>query len=158
MEKTLKVLVFCYSIDDIYQRNDYIRYPSKWKKTEESLHFLDQQAPDNVSITITCSVQILNAYYIPDFIVWVLYQFFERIRDIQFHLVYYPPQLSPKVMPVLYKEKLFQKYNRFISAVYKKRRIIDHVENESYDHYPPVLKEYLQLLDSREGKLISGSF
>ena len=156
--KNFKSVSFCYSIDDIYQRNDYIRYPSKWEKTEESLHLLDQQAPDNVSITITCSVQILNIYYIPDFIVWVFYQFFERIKDIQLHLVYYPPQLSPKVMPVFYKEKLFQKYNKFISAVYKKRRIIDHLENESYGHCPPALKEYFQLPDSREGNLFQKVF
>ena len=145
--KNFKSVSFCYSIDDIYQRNDYIRYPSKWEKTEENLHLLNQQAPDNVNITITCSVQILNVYYIPDFIVWVFDQSLERIRDIQFHLVYYPPQLSPKVMPVFYKKKLFQKYDRFLSAVYKKRQTIGHFKNESHSNCS---QEYFQLLDSRK--------
>ncbi len=149
--KKFKNVSFCYSIDDIYQRNDYIRYPSKWEKTEESLHLLDRKAPDNVSIAITCSVQILNAYYIPDFIVWVFYQFFERIRDIQLHLVYSPPQLSPKVMPTLYKEKLSQKYDKFISEIYKNRELFRQIEREDYNQYPPDLRKYFQFFYNPKG-------
>ena len=157
--KTFKSVSFCYSIDDIYQRNDYIRYPSKWEKTEETLHSLDQKAPDNVNIIVTCAVQILNVYNIPDFIIWVFSQSLERIRDIQFHLVHYPPQLSPKVMPIFYKEKLLQKYNRFISEVDKRRQIIDCFKNENHNHCPPTLKEkYPQLLNSHKRNLFKEVF
>ena len=150
--KNFKTVSFCFSIDDIYQRNDYIRYPSKWKKTEESLRFFDQKAPDNVSIIITCSVQILNVYYIPDFIVWFFYQSFKRIRDIQFHLVYYPPQLSPKVMPTFYKEKLFQKYDKFLSA-YRRGEITDYVkDNETFRFKKP------QFSDNHKRKLFQEIF
>ncbi|MDE0092232.1 MAG: twitch domain-containing radical SAM protein [Oligoflexia bacterium] len=153
--KNFKSVSFCYSIDDIGKRNDYIRYPSQWEKTKESLKFFDEKAPENVNITITCSVQILNVYYIPDFIMWIFHQFFKRIKDIQFHLVYYPPQLSPKVMPVFYKKKLSQKYNQFLSELCQKRQKIDHFKDERRND---CFQKYFQTLDSHKEKAFQEVF
>jgi glutamate-1-semialdehyde 2,1-aminomutase len=66
--KHFKLVRFHYSVDDIFERNEYIRYPSKWARTEEVMHILDTQTSDNVEVTIACAVQALNIFYIPDFI------------------------------------------------------------------------------------------
>jgi len=118
--KHFKLVRFHYSVDNIGQMNDYIRYPSKWKRTEEVFHILDKETSDNVEVTIACAVQALNVYYIPDFLKWKLTQGFKKINmfpfgagGINYHFVYHPPHLNVKVLPKWFKEKCRQHYEEF---------------------------------------------
>ena len=61
-----KEVRFNFSIDAYGQRNDYIRYPSKWSDVEANLKRLDQNTKDNTVINIACAVQLLNAGYIDE--------------------------------------------------------------------------------------------
>ena len=108
---------FHYSVDSIGAMNEYIRYPSKWKRTEEVFHILDKQTTDNVEVTAACAVQLLNIYYIPDFIQWKLEQGFNKINmwpfgagGVNYHFVYWPGHLNVKVLPKWFKEKCREKY------------------------------------------------
>lgn len=119
--KEFKLVRFHYSVDDIRERNDYIRYPSKWSRTEEVFHILDEQTSDNVEVTIACAVQALNIYYIPDFIKWKLEKKFRKINEwphaggmINFHFVYHPAHLNVKVLPKWFKAEVRKKYEEFI--------------------------------------------
>jgi hypothetical protein len=119
--KEFKLVRFHYSVDDIFERNEYIRYPSNWKRTEEVFHILDKETSDNVEITVACAVQALNIYYIPDFIKWKLEQNFRKINmwpfgagGINYHFVYHPPHLNVKVLPKWFKEECRRKYEEFI--------------------------------------------
>jgi hypothetical protein len=119
--KHFKIVRFHYSVDNIFEMNDYIRYPSKWKRTEEVFHILDTQTSDNVQITIACAVQALNIYYIPDFIKWKLTQNFKKVNmwplgagGINYHFVYWPGYLNVKVLPAWFKEECAKKYEEFI--------------------------------------------
>ena len=110
---------FHFSIDDIFERNDYIRYPSKWTTIEKNLRRLDA-TPDNIEVTIACAVQALNIYYIPDFVKWKLNQNYKKINPwpfsagmINWHFVYFPPHLNVKVLPKWFKEKCEKKYDEF---------------------------------------------
>lgn len=118
--KEFKKIDFHYSVDDIFQRNEYIRYPSKWKRTEEVFHILDQQTSDNVEVTIACVVQLLNVYYIPDYIKWKLEKRFSKINSypksmggINIFLTNHPPHLNVKVLPKWFKQKCREKYESF---------------------------------------------
>jgi hypothetical protein len=118
--KEFKLVRFHYSVDSIYDMNDYIRYPSVWKRTEEVFHILDKETSDNVEITVACAVQALNVYYLPDFIKWKLSQGFKKINmwpfgagGINYHFVYHPPHLNVKVLPKWFKEKTRKKYEEF---------------------------------------------
>ena len=100
--------------------NDYIRYPSKWKRTEEVFHILDKQTSVNVEITVACAVQALNIYYLPDFIKWKLGQGFNKVNmwpfgagGINYHFVYHPPHLNVKVLPKWFKAEVRKKYEEF---------------------------------------------
>jgi hypothetical protein len=119
--KHFKLVRFHLSIDDLFERNDYIRYPSKWNRIEEVVHILDKETTDNVEVTIACAVQFLNVYYLTDFIRWKLEQNFNKINmhpqdggGIAFHFVYMPPHLNVKVLPSWFKQIVREKYEAFI--------------------------------------------
>ena len=118
--KQFKLVRFHYSVDSIHAMNDYIRYPSEWKRTEEVFHILDTQTSDNVEITVACAVQALNVYYLPDFIKWKLEQNFNKINmwpfgagGINYHFVYHPAHLNVKILPAWFKQKCREKYEEF---------------------------------------------
>lgn len=118
--KEFKIVRYHYSVDDIMQRNEYVRYPSKWKRTEEVFHILDKQTSNNVEVTVACAVNALNIYYVPDFIKWKLNQGFNKINmwpfgagAINYHFVYHPPHLNVKVLPAWFKDKCEKKYEEF---------------------------------------------
>jgi hypothetical protein len=118
--KHFKLVRFHYSIDSIEEMNDYIRYPSKWKRQKEVFHILDKETSNNVEITVACAVQALNIYYIPDLIKWKLEQNFTKINmwpfgagGVNYHFVYHPPHLNVKILPKEFKEKCRKKYEEF---------------------------------------------
>ena len=118
--KEFKLVRFHYSVDDIGERNAYIRYPSTWQRTEEVFHILDNETSDNVEITVACAVQALNIYYIPDFIKWKLTQGFKKINmwpfgagGVNYHFVYHPAHLNVKILPDWFKAEVRQKYEEF---------------------------------------------
>ena len=105
--------------------NDYIRYPSEWKRTEEVFHILDKETADHVEVTVACAVQALNVYYLPDFIKWENLN--KTLRKstygrsgaggINYHFVYHPPHLNVKVLPQWFKEATRKKYEEFYIKV-----------------------------------------
>ena len=118
--KQFKLVRYHYSIDDIGERNEYIRYPSNWRRMTEVFKILDTETPPNVEVTIACAVQALNVYYIPDFLRWKLEQNFKKINKwplaaggINFHFVYHPPHLNVKVLPAQFKQQVREKFEEF---------------------------------------------
>jgi hypothetical protein len=148
--KHFKIVRFHYSVDSIGEMNEYIRYPSKWKRTEEVFHILDSQTSNNVEITIACAIQALNIFYLPDFMKWKLAQGFKKINmwpfgagTVNYHLVYHPPHLNVKVLPKEFKEKCRVKYEEFykwwrenwrlgVPSWYKDRVTLDAWENHTH--------------------------
>ena len=119
--KEFKLVRFHYSVDSIGAMNEYIRYPSEWKRTEEVFHILDEQTSDNVEVTVACAVNALNIYYIPDFLKWKLTKGFRKINmwpfgagGINYHFVYWPPYLNVKSLPAWFKDECERKYEEFI--------------------------------------------
>ncbi len=119
--KHFKLVRFHYSVDDFGARNEYIRYPSKWERTQEVFHILDTQTSDNVEVTVACAVNALNIYYLPEFIKWKLEQNFKKINKwplgaggVNFHFVYWPAFLNVKTLPAWYKEQVARKIEEFI--------------------------------------------
>jgi len=114
---------FHYSIDADNERNDYIRYPTKWEHQERVFHILDN-TPDNVEVTTATTIMALNIAYIPEFIKWKVQQNFKKINKwplgaggINMHFAYWPPQLNVKVLPKDTKEQIAQKYEEFYEWV-----------------------------------------
>ncbi len=117
--ESFKSVRFHYSVDSVGEMNDYIRHPSQWKQMVENFWRLDETS-DHVEVTIACAVQVLNMYYIPDFIKWKVAQGFKKVNPwplgaglINYHFVYHPAHLNVKILPQWFKDRVVQKYEDF---------------------------------------------
>lgn len=165
-----KLVRFHYSIDSIENMNEYIRYPSPWSTIQANLRKLDE-TPAHVEVTIACAVQILNMYYIPDFIKWKLKQNFKKINPwplgaglLNFHFVYHPAHLNVRVMPTEMKKKVREKYDEFyrwlvenfrsdeafMANAYGIKRLqgmVSFMDSEDWSNRLPQFREYIRLMD-----------
>lgn len=168
--KSFKRVRFHLSIDSIGEMNHYIRYPSPWEKVVAQMKKLDQ-SDEHVEVTIACAVQILNIYYLPDFIRWKMEQNFRKINPwplgaglINFHLVYHPAHLNVKVLPESFKQKTAEKFEEFYvwlrahhphpeeleQSGYGIKRLaglISFMKSEDWSNRMPEFKEYIQIMD-----------
>jgi len=172
-----KEVKFNFSVDAVGDKNDYIRYPSKWNTVVENLHLLDN-TPDHVIVNIACAVQILNVMYLPDLIKWKLNQKFKKINLppygaglIGTHLVYLPSYLNVRVLPTdlkyITKQKLedlcyeFRNNSEFKNNPYGLNRIkglIKYMFDEDWSNQIPDLIEYLSVTDKQRGTNFNNIF
>ena len=165
-----KSVMFHFSLDSIFEKNDYIRFPSQFSQLETQLKRLDQ-TPPNVSVTISCAIQILNIYYVPEFIKWKLSCRFKKINKwpksaglIDTHFVYHPAHLNVKVLPQNFKNKVTEKFEKFYFWLKKefnnKEEFISHpygikrlkgmcqfMHSEDWSNRLPEFKEYIIKMD-----------
>lgn len=164
-----KQVKFNFSVDAYGDKNDYIRYPSKWKDIETNLRLLDETG-DNVVINLACAVQALNVLYIDELARWKLNNGFKKINlapygagVIGLHLVYLPSYLNIRVLPIELKQIAADRITRFIKTVdtdeftnnsYGRQRwegIIKYMLEEDWSSKLPSLVEYLTVTDTNRG-------
>lgn len=172
--KQFRRVRFHFSIDSIGEMNHYIRFPSKWEKIEAQLRRLDESEA-HVEVTIACAVQILNIYYIPDFIKWKLSQNYKKINPwplgaglINFHFVYHPAHLNVKVLPAEFKAKVAAKYEDFYRWLHENhpnpaqledsaygikrlRGLVKFMNSEDWSNRLPEFQEYIRIMDGIRG-------
>lgn len=172
---------FHFSIDTHGEMNDYIRFPSKWDHIEKQFRRLDETG-DNIEVTIACAVQMLNMYYIPDFIKWKLQQGYKKINPwplgaglINFHFVYHPAHLNVKVFPKWMKQKIREKYEDFYQwlednhrndeefltnsyGIPRLRGMVKFMESEDWSQRMPQFIEYIEKMDAIRGTSFRDTF
>jgi MoaA/NifB/PqqE/SkfB family radical SAM enzyme len=168
--ENFKQVKFNFSIDAVGDKNDYIRYPSKWSQVVENLHRLDN-TPDNVVVNIACAVQLLNVLYIPELVEWKLSQNFKKVNLPPYgaglvgtHLVYLPSYLNVRVLPKHLKLKVEEAVSRFcntqtlntefITSPYGLKRwqgLVQYMNQEDWTHKIPALLDYLETTDKTRG-------
>ena len=116
--KHFRNVIFHFSIDDIEDRLEYIRYPSDWNQIEQQIHKLDNYPHGNLSLTTAWTGIALNIYYLPEFLKWKLKSKFKLLNKwpsgagiFSCHLAYWPPQLNIKVLPQWFKNEVSQKFD-----------------------------------------------
>lgn len=165
--KHFKSVKFNFSIDAVGEKNDYIRYPSKWNNIVNNLHLLDE-TPDNITVNIAAAVQLLNICYLPELAEWKIGQQFKKINIaphgggiIGTHLVYFPSYLNIRVLPQSIKniaKKRIEKFinlqtsnNEFNSHLFGKQRwqgIINYMMEEDWSDKLPSTIQYLEICDN----------
>lgn len=164
-----KSVKYNFSIDDIYDRNEYIRYPSKWNTVVENLYRLDN-TPENITVNIACAVQLLNVLTITEFAQWKLDQNFKKINIsngagiIGTHLVYFPSYLNVRTLPKELKNlaeirirdfiKSQSNNTLFVTDPMGQQRwlgLINYMQQEDWSHKLPTLLEYLSICDKTRG-------
>ena len=169
MWNQFKQVKFNFSVDAYGDKNDYIRYPSKWKDIETNLRLLDNTG-DNVVVNLACAVQALNVLYIDELAGWKLNNGFKKINlapygagVIGLHLVYLPSYLNIRVLPMELKQMAADRITRFIKTIntdefsnnsYGRQRwegIIKYMMEEDWSNKLPSLVEYLNVTDANRG-------
>lgn len=178
--KHFKEVRFAFSIDALFERNHYIRYPVVWEEIKSALHKLDN-TPDNIKIGIACAVQIFNVKHIIDFAKWKIKQNFKKINKfhmfgiesggglLNMHMLYIPTFLSARILPPEDKLRLRQDFEEFKQWLWDNYRqdddfwkhnpngwnrwesILKFVEAEDHSHLLSDFKEYVTNLDNIRG-------
>ena len=165
-----KQVKFNFSIDAVGERNDYIRYPSKWADVVANLKRLDD-TPDNIVVNIACAVQLLNVLYVPELVHWKESMNFKKINKepygaglIGTHLVYLPSYLNVRVLPRHLKDKVSETIDyfchrrmhdhEFVNNPYgliRWRGLVQYMNAEDWSDKLPALHEYLAITDQQRG-------
>jgi hypothetical protein len=175
-----KQVRYAFSLDDIGDRNHYIRFPAKWDEIERSLRMMDN-TPDNIHCAIACAVQVLNIKHIIPFAKWKLEQGYKKINKfaldeyqtgggiINLHLLYIPTFLSARILPKEDKEEIRQQFVEFKQWLWDNytqddnfwndnpygwqrwEAILRFIDAEDHTHLLPDFKEYIANLDSIRG-------
>jgi sulfatase maturation enzyme AslB (radical SAM superfamily) len=92
------------SIDDLGDRNHYIRYPTKWNDVEKNFLRLKEE---NFEMDITQTVSWMNYSTLGDF-----YNFFTKKHGIYVYhnMVYDPAILSPAVLPKTMRDEIHKEF------------------------------------------------
>ena len=168
---------FAVSVDAIFERDDYIRFPTKFKDVERTLNLLDN-TPDNIQVSIATAVQVFNIMHLPDFAMWKIQSNFKKINleevvDVlmgggifNMHLVHIPTFLNVTILPAEYKEKVTQRYMEFKQWLWDNytqdddfwihnpkgwkqwEAILNHMNSQDNSHLLPGFKEYVNKLDN----------
>jgi len=93
------------SIDDLYQRFEYQRYPAKWGAVVENIKQFT--AIPNVKVIISPTISIFNVYYIPDLFNWFTSMYH---TEYYLNLLTWPDYFSIKNLPQSVSEKVLEKW------------------------------------------------
>ena len=175
--KHFKKVKFAVSIDDVGDRNNFIRYPTDWKILTEAMHKLDN-TPSNIQVSIATAIQILNIKTLPELAKWKLKQNFKKINLdnvyegmlpggglFNMHLLYIPTFLSIKCLPEKDKQEvntIFQDFKQWLWDNYTQddnfwkhnlygwkrwQSVLDFMNAEDHTHLLPAFKEYIDKMD-----------
>jgi len=163
-----KEVKFNFSIDAVGERNEYIRYPSKWVDVVANLERLDD-TPNNITVNIACAVQLLNVMTISELVHWKESKNFKKINLPPYgaglvgtHLVYLPSYLNVRVLPQHFKDRVAKQVEyfcsrrltdaEFISNPYGLKRwrgLVQYMMAEDWSNKLPMLEDYLTTTDTQ---------
>lgn len=179
--KSFKKVKFAVSIDDVGDRNHYIRYPTDWDILEKNMHILDN-TPSNVHVSIATAIQVLNIKTLPELAKWKINQKFKKVNlenvyeDVEagggivnMHLLYIPTFLSLRILPEQDKQevhKIFQEFKTWLWENYRQddnfwqsnpygwkrwQAVLDFMDAGDQTHELPAFKEYIERMDNLRG-------
>jgi hypothetical protein len=162
-----KRVKFAISIDSYEERDEYIRFPTKFADVERTLRLLDD-TPDNIHISIATAVQVFNIKTIPEFIKWKVTSNFKKVNVglidgnvmggglVNAHLVHIPTFLNITMLPEEDKQDV---HHRFAEL---KQWLWDNYtqDDDFWKHNPKGWRQWqglLNYMDSRDSThLLSG--
>ena len=143
--KSFKQVTVNASIDDLDERNYYIRYPTKWGETIASINKLIKLS--NVQWHVTQTVSIFNVFTLSKFSEWLM-QAYNKIPHHNY--VLYPDYLNLSVLPETVKKKLREHYSDKLPEYQRK----DLLAKLQAPHQPELLikaREFILSVDQVRG-------
>lgn len=176
--KKFRLVKVGFSIDDVGDRNHYIRYPSDWDTIVKNLHKLDN-TPSNIQVSIATAIQILNIKQLPELAKWKITQKFRKVNlenttygleagggIMNMHLLYIPTFLSIKCLPPEDKAEVRRLFGELANWLYVNYRqdeefwknnpygwkrwqaVLDFMDSEDHTHLLPAFREYIEKMDA----------
>ena len=128
------------SVDGVAERTEYIRYPSKWEKINDSLNFYKSVLGNNGHIMLSPAVQLLNIDQLDDLVKWWISwcggTLTKQLDWTWLATVWYPlicnPNIAPKQWRLKVADKLSNyKFDDFYNNLIKNLRKDHHTETKS---------------------------
>jgi organic radical activating enzyme len=171
---------FAVSVDASFERDDYIRFPTKFADVERTLHMLDN-TPDNIHISMATAVQIFNIKHMPDFIKWKINSNFKKMNIglvggvkmggglVNIHLVHIPTFLNITILPEQDKQEVRERFAELKTWLWenytqdddfwihnpsgwsKWEGLLTHMDSADNSHLLSGFKEYVNKLDAIRG-------
>jgi organic radical activating enzyme len=171
---------FAVSVDASFERDDYIRFPTKFADVERTLHMLDN-TPDNIHISMATAVQIFNIKHMPDFIKWKINSNFKKMNVglvggvqmggglVNMHLVHIPTFLNITILPEQDKQEVRERFAELKTWLWenytqdddfwihnpsgwsKWEGLLTHMDSADNSHLLSGFKEYVNKLDAIRG-------
>lgn len=150
------------SLDAIGDKNEYIRYPSKWSNTLDCINALDD-TPDNIEPKVLLSICALNIYYLPEITEWFLSQDFKKFgvkaHAGLFHpgIVHYPEYLTAKALPEGLKFIITERVDKLCESIpdnfqiQRFKSLLSFMNSENRTDLWEQTIEYLEMLDALRG-------
>jgi len=182
-----KKVKFAISIDSYDQRDEYIRFPTKFSDVERTLRLLDD-TPDNIHISIATAVQVFNIKTIPEFIKWKVNSNFKKVNVglidsnmmggglVNAHLVHIPTFLNITMLPAEDKldvHRRFEDLKQWLWNNYTQdddfwlhnpkgwrqwQGLLNYMDSKDSTHLLSGFKEYVNKLDSIRGLCAANIF
>ena len=110
-----KKSIICLSVDDLYDRQEYHRFPSKWDNIIENIDkfiALRDEFP-NVELLLFCTVSNFNVYYVPEYKVWAD----SKKLPVHWNMLHSNPKYCIHNLPTLAKSRVKDKLTDFPDIV-----------------------------------------
>ena len=118
----------CLSIDDLADRNAFIRTSTDWNAVLRTIDTLKQHE-DKLTLRITQTVSAYNYATLPEFFEWA-----NQIGiEVDMNFVYDPDYLSPAVIPVKARELIHTNFRKLMGNDYKLGTLLSMYNNEDWN-------------------------
>lgn len=101
-------VAIAFSLDDLFERNHFIRYPSDWGQIKAALDRVKGWQADpankNIEINMWCAINVLNFAYLPEYIDFFAANYPDA--PIGWRAVQTPEYLNPMNLPKEFKSKV----------------------------------------------------
>lgn len=131
------------SIDDLFERNDYIRYPSRWSDTVQVMQDLDQTRYKKIVLQ---TLSLYNLYHVDDFYLYFKKEFPNFI--VSYNVVQHPRFLSPFVLSEEKRKAVLERANKVMPRMQaeKLKAALSGPQIEEPELWPQ-FRQYLFALD-----------
>ena len=160
--KEFKKVEFMLSIDDIEDRNHYIRYPSEWNQVLDVYKWFMslRNDYDNILITIMHTISSYNALYIREYVEYM--RTIDQYSYFYHNFVYDPNYFNPVHLPRDIKDKILYKVeglecedlakrvllpdgnNRLLNKFLTITEKLDHIRGNNFSKVFPELYHYFK--------------
>jgi len=121
--KEFKEARICPSIDDLGDRNTYIRYPTNWEDVETNLRAVMHP---QLTTRITQTVSAYSYAYLDEFLEWAPV-------PVDMNFVYDPDYLSPAVIPPVVRYEIHEKYRKTMGNNHHLGTLLSMYDNDDWD-------------------------